>query len=1034
MLANIIELYKFTFKTIELSQNPRTHLAVINNFFNTLKDQGLNHLIPVFLKDFINPLINLFKHSNIEFASPDDLKAARYLISKSITLTDNEIIKHELKSIMYQLNIKLLLVFYYLGEAENGKRILEEIIKNNFITESNNIISEFPGKNIKYESTGNNKLIDPSVFKRSIIFDVMQKINYEIQRINSYSNDLVNILMIESETIAGQEWFFGSVMELGCEIEFNKNVTNSPIKIDNITDISENNLKSAKNNIWTASKTILKKFNTIINEYKNYIHLRFQKMTGVYKGSSYGSGAVILITASILKYLKSRYSLNIACAAAFSGGIESNGDIEKLPEKVLRYKIEAAFFSWVKFIILPSENYISAVNILNSLKNKYPRKILNIIPVKNTSDIFSHNYIAKIKKDTVSEYFKKYLIRHKLLTYTIISSVLIAITLLAAWKFIPRNVKPLPQSQSYLNLYYTPDRDASWIFENSDRVGGDTITFGEIAIGDMLTHRIALWNNDEKKQPIRLKLEGKDKDEFEILWAIDPAQKEVPSYTYNDIRQRIYLKFVPWKEPGEKNAILNVYSEDIPNKIKKIYLKGIAGNFENGYSLRMRNDDEYVINPKQGNFLQDEFTIMFWFKTNKPNIRLINDDNSNHTDTKFSLLVDYDTTIGMHILESGAMQTYSNKIVSKNKVKLNEWNSLAVSHNKNITTIYLNNEQTIYKSINSHLKQIEDYFFIGSEVHPMQRASNTYRKDEWELFISELKIYKKEMNSKDISSELIQQCSYNDDRLKLYHNFEETVGHFVQDASKNDIPGELIGLPEKSLDYPSVKRLSGIPIYDLKANNYVKIYNKGEIRLNKNIFTPKSSFTIQFEAKANGNLKKNWREFFHLSGIQYFYGFYVDSAGFIKVAREDFINDNSIELARVDFTLDSNWHKYTIDYNKELNKGRLFIDSKLKAEYDMGKSDYDITRQFFCIIFGKEGQYDNPRFWGEACSIDNISIFNRTLTQEEINNNNNPEKIKSIPGIIALWTFTKVQNNVCFDGINKYPVFIWEEYEILEGK
>lgn len=751
----------------------------------------------------------------------------------------------------------------------------------------------------------------------------------------------------------------------------------------------------------------------------------------MYTGSSYGAGASILIPAAILNFYKTRRRYSLNASAAFTGSINSEGKLIKLPFDVLKPKIEASFFSWIRYVIIPEENLNEVNKVLSQLQEKYPRKQITVIPTRNVSDLLSNKQVIKTEVESVLKHTYNVFKKHQYIAYSAISLLLIILTVIVVWKVVPRNFKPLPQSQSYLNLYYTPDRDTTWIFQNSDRVGGDTITFGEIAIGDMLTHRIALWNNDEKKQPIRIKLEGTDKDEFEVLWAIDPAQKEAPDYTFNDLRQRIYLKFIPWKEPGEKKAILNIYSENSPNIVKQIYLKGRAGIFEKGYSLKMGNDDEYVINPKQGNFLQDEFTIMFWFKTNKPNIRLINDDNSNHTDTKFSLLVDYDTTIGMHILESGAMQTYSNKIVSKNKVKLNEWNSLAVSHNKNITTIYLNNEQTIYKSINSHLKQIEDYFFIGSEVHPMQRASNTYRKDEWELFISELKIYKKEMNSKDISSELIQQCSYNDDRLKLYHNFEETEGHFVQDASKNDIPGELIGLPEKSLDYPNVKRLSGLPNYDLTADNYIKIFNKGEIRLNRNVFLPKSSFTLQFEAKASGNLKKNWREFFHLSGIQYFYGFYIDSTGFIKVAREDFINDNSIELARIDFRLDSSWHKYTFDYNKELNKGRLFIDSKLKAEYDMGKSDYDITRQFFCIIFGKEGQYDNPRFWGEACSIDNIAIFSRTLKQEEINLNDQDE-IKSIPGIIALWTFSDINHNICLDRINKYPVFIWDEYQILK--
>ena len=1031
MLDKIIELYEFSLKTIKLSQNPRTHLIVINNFFKTLQEYRLNHLTNSFLNDFIDPLVKLFKNTNVEFLSPEELNFARFLINRSIILTDNDIIKHDLKSILYQININLLLVYYYLGEAENGKIILEEIINNKFIEESGYNISGFT-ENIKVKiSKENDKLIDPYVFKRNIIFDVLQKINYEIHRINSFSGDSINVLMVESENIAGKEWFFGSVMELCCDIEnkINNNVT--PIILDNITDINDNSLNSAINNIWTSSKLILNKFKSILNETKIVLHLRFHKLSGVYKGASYGSGAAILIPASVLKYLQSRYNVQIAFSAAFSGAIDQLGTLQKMPDSVLKYKIEAAFFSWIKNIIIPESNYSIALEYINTLKNKYPRKIINIVSVKNISEVLINRDIVLIKKDKLSEYLKKFVTRHKYLSYSVISAVLIAITFIAAWNLIPRNIKPLPQSQNYLNLFYTPDREAKWIFQNSDREGVDTITFGEIAVGDMLTHRIALWNNSESKKPIKFEIGGKDSSEFEVLWAIDPAQKEAPEFIYNDIRQRVYLKFIPWRDTGSKSAILKIYSSDDQNNYKLIYLKGKSGYFENGYSLKMKNDDEYVIYPKLGNFLGDEFSITLWFKANKPKINLLNDDNSNHTDTKFCLLVDYDTTIGLQLLESGSMQTYSHKIVSKNKVKLSEWNNLAVTHKKNITKIYLNGIETIYKTQQSHFKQIEDFFFLGSEVHPMQRASNIYRKDDWELSIAELKIFKNELNFKDLNSVLNTQSNYTDDRLKLYHNYEESVGHFVQDASKNDIPGELFGLTEKSLDHPKIKRLSEIPKVQSNIDKFVKIFNKGEIRLNKNIFIPKTSFTIQFEAKAGGKLIKNWRKFYHLSGIQYSYGFSFINSGFIVIERGDYINDIFWENQNIHFKLDTNWHKYTFDYNHNLNTGSLFIDSKKLAEYSLGNSDYDITRQFFCIIFGKEGQYDNPRFWGEPCSVDNISIFNKTLSQEEINLNN-PDAVKSIPGLLALWTFNNINYNICYDEINKVPVFIWDEFEILK--
>lgn len=1032
MLHVILQKYKDTIDIIESSANPKTQLHAIIEFFKEIESENLRHLVDKFIPDFILPLINIYRNAAVSFIDPEILVVSRYLFLKALSIDIDANTKEGIKEIINELNIRLLLVYYYLGEIENGKKVLEDILRNNSLPNTGfDLNTDFKHKEQNKNKATSTALSNPQLFRVGIIFNILHRINYELSRVNSYYSESVNVLLVESDLVYTNIRKFGLVMELLCDIEKSTTTNNDILHLDNIVDVHSIQLTSIKEGILNNLQNILRHFDTDPSRFKHKIHLRFYDLKSIYTGSSFGAGVSILIPASMLNFNKTRKKYSINASAAFTGSLDSDGKLIRLPHEVVSPKIEAACFSWIRYLIVPKDNLAEVNNVLSPLLKKYPRKEITIIPVENITELLSYPEIIKIEEDSVFKHSYNVLKRHQYATYSMISIFLILLTSIIVWNAIPRNFKPLPQSQSYLNLFYTPDRDTNWIFQNSDRVGGDTITFGEIAIGDMLTHRVTLWNNADEKQPIRLELAGRNKDEFEVLWAIDPAQKESPEYTLNDLRQRIYLKFIPWKEPGEKEATLIAYSEKYPEIVKKIYLRGKSEFFKHGYSLKMKNDDEYVINPKQGNFLQDEFTIMFWFKTNKPNIRLINDDNTNHSDSKFSLLVDYDTTIGMHVLESGALQTYSHKIVSKNRVKLNEWNSLAVSHNRNVTTLYLNNQSTVYKSENSHLKQIEDFFFLGSEVHPMQRGNNIYRKDDWQLYLAELRVFKKELKQNEINSELIQQCSYVDDRLRLYHNFEETVGHFVQDASKNDIPGELFGLPEKSLNHPNIKRLTETPLHNTNVDNYLKVYNKGEIRLNKNIFSSRSSFTLQLQAKAGGNLKKNSRKLFHISGIQYTYGFGFDSSGFIIIEREDFINDNSLELAKIQYHLDSNWHKYTFDYNRDLNKGRLFIDSELKAEYSMGKSDYDITRQFFCIIFGKEGQYDNPRFWGEACSIDNIALFERTLSGGEINFGA-PEQLKSIPGILALWTFSKITDNVCFDEINRVPVFVWDEYQILE--
>lgn len=1030
MLRDILEKYRQTFEIIEFTANPKTQLVSIIEFFESCDKLHLAHLHKQFLPDFINPLINIFKHSTISFINPRLFQASKFLLIEALDLVENEIIINEISSILDLLNLRLLLLYYYLGEAENGKVILEDIIHSDSVTSAGVSLEYFGDFNTTAKSK-NLSLADPGLFKVSKVFDILRQIKYELDRVNSFSSNEVNILLVESDNSGLNFRDFGMVQGLECRIEKNRTFSKDNPIIENIIDINEEGIHEIKAELIKSSDLILSIFNTRLQTHNDLIALRFKDLRGIYKGTSFGFGAAILIPSAFLEFKHSRTRYEISGSAAFTGSLDGSGNLIKLHHSSIAVKVEAAFYSWIKNIAVPEDNYQDAVSVLDTLHRSYPRKELNIIPIKNIKDLLENSSIIKKQKDSLYEFSGKLLKRNQIFTYSALTIVMVLLTSLLVWTFVPRNVKPLPQTQSYLNIFYTPDRDTSWIFTNSDRAGGDTLIFGEIGIGDMLTHRIALWNNSNEKQKIRIELSGENKDEFEVLWGVDQMQREAPEKLTQNERQRVYIKFIPWRQPGEKNAIATFYSLSKPSEKKTVYLKGKSEFFRNGYSLRLRNDDEYVINPKQGNFLREQFTIMFWFKPNIANLSLLNDENSNWSDTKFSISIDYDSTASIYILESGAMQTYSNRIKSKQKVSFNQWNSIAVSHKNNVTSLFLNDEKNTLITENEHLKQIEDLFYLGAGIHPSQRGLYDYRKDGWELILSEVKIFKIALSDNEIKLELNKQSSYSDNKLILYHNFEESVGHFIHDMSRNDIPGDLFGLPEKVLDYPPVERIFRTKTVSKGNDNYVKIHNKGEIRLNKNIFPSKSSFTIQFDAKTGGNLKKNWRQLYQISGITYNYSFtYVDGDS-ICISRDDHVNDNSLMLSHAPLKLDDNWHKYTLDYSLEKNTGRLFIDGKLLREYSMGKYDYDISRQFFFMIFGKEGQFDNPRFYGEESSIDNVAIFKRILSEDEIKMND-PSQISSITGLLALWTFSEISNNVCFDEVSRIPVFIWEEYEILQ--
>jgi len=370
-----------------------------------------------------------------------------------------------------------------------------------------------------------------------------------------------------------------------------------------MTDIQEDGLHTIKEKLILTVRKILHIYDSRLNLNKYKIKLKYSDYKSIYKGISFGAGASAIISAQYLTVTNSRKRFKISNSAAFTGSVDAYGNLLKIPDESVEAKTEAAFFSWLKYIIIPCGNAEKAIKTIDNLHKKYPHKILNVIGINNIFEIFGNEELIKNEEDGLFLHAKNTIKRHRTISYLLFSFLLIFLTVIAVNKIIPKKNKPLPVTTQQLNMIYCPDRDTVWKFTTTDGAGGDTILFGETAIGDMWYQKLDLWNNDNDKAPLRVDIEGEDKDEFEVIWGIDLAQKDIPNLVAQDVKEKLFIKFVPFKKDiGERKGKLIFYNETNRNESKEIFLKGYSGFYKNGYSLCLKNDDEFIINPK-GNVL-----------------------------------------------------------------------------------------------------------------------------------------------------------------------------------------------------------------------------------------------------------------------------------------------------------------------------------------------------------------------------------------------------------------------------------------------
>ncbi|MCX6165852.1 MAG: hypothetical protein NTU73_13490 [Ignavibacteriae bacterium] len=806
MILDLIKKYRETKTYLKSSQSSRRKLIAIINFFKDC--ERLNHYPPnaSFIIEFTPIIINIFKTSSVNFISPEYFESSKLILTPAKNYYKDEIILNQINITLDYINMHLLKLYFYLGEYEEGLIVLQKMVSGSSYKEvaNDNIQSDIRRKKeSKSKNVNKYSIVSKDFFKKYRAFEILEEIKYELDRLNSFSSEEINVLLIEDANYNDNKNNFGVIQSFICDIAKGKN-QNNIFQFDNITDLDEDTLHNSLGDLQSVLKLLIQKFNKKILPHNILIDLHFNNLSGIYKGSSFLLPAAILSFCNYQKYINNICSFKINSSAAFSSSLDSKGNLVKLPYDSLKIKTHTAFYSWIKYIIIPKENLYDAKDIYKELHLKYPKKELNIIGIENVTDIFGHNEIINIKKDTVYNHTKKFVKRNSTLSLTVFSLFILFLGVFLALKIIPRDIKPLPKPESEMYLIYAPDRDTSWIFKNENLFSGDTIDFGDVAIGDQWYPKIEFWNNSRTTDDFKIEIEGKDKNEFEILWRDEGNQNLAPKLK-PDFMQRLYIKYRPldYNNLGEKNAKLVFSPLSKPENKKTIILKGNSVRYKSGYSVLFDNaNKQLVLNNKQ-NILGDVFSIEFWVKPLRANSEgdywIFN--NADGTNNKFNISISKDSLIYIGIYESKAIDKY-NILYSKEKVLYNKWNHFAVIYNKGNVNVLLNGSDFRYYLKNNPIKNIPDRIFIGGTKGPEKRKLEVFNNSGGKFLLNGLTIWGSSLDPEYMLKNKMSRKKEKEDDLILYYDFNEMNFEAVYDLSKNDIWATILGGVNRKMDSP----------------------------------------------------------------------------------------------------------------------------------------------------------------------------------------------------------------------------------------
>ena len=325
------------------------------------------------------------------------------------------------------------------------------------------------------------------------------------------------------------------------------------------------------------------------------------------------------------------------------------------------------------------------------------------------------------------------------------------------------------------------------------------------------------------------------------------------------------------------------------------------------------------------------------------------------------------------------------KITTDIEIPTNQWSHIAWTFEPSTTALKI-----YVDGVLGYEKQLGHGVDITIPYRPLELGKDWNNTGYFTGLMDEVSAWNRVLMCAEIKEKMFKSLSGDEDGLVGYWAFDEAEGNTVVDGSPKGNNGTLNGNP--TIVSPSKKIGEGALHFD-GVDDYVDV---GDINL------ANQSLTLAAWAKRERTGEYDWiisqGQADTNLGLQFGFGhnnlFYF---GFYS---------NDLRDADKPF-LDSDWHYWvgTYDANTKERKiyqdGQLVVSDTAKANYQ-GSGNLNIGRRPFYPLYFK-GQ------------IDEVSIWNRALSQAEIQRFIDKPLIGNENGLVGYWTFEEGSGGITYD-------------------
>ncbi len=411
-------LFNQTLSNISSALNDREKVWLIAEFLESTRPLPANLTYSFHLQ-----LAGLFLYLTANFqpdcCPPEELKiylsASRYLQSRFVGQLEENLFRESQNNLYFYLALNHL----YLGELEEGLTALLSRQKIN--NKSSSFSSEEDFKELKKELTPAIPEIRQNAqsneLMAQVLFDHLKKfaglgqdLDLVMEKWKSFSgwrDDSIYCSLVESSgLLKSAERARIISLESRCR-QSTAVESQNLVRFSNLPAFSKEEIYlSATDAMEAADFSINKHFRLTLPPCT--LIFSFSEKNFRYSGESLGLPLALIAIAQKLLSAESRYHLSFSREAAFTGKIDLTGEIKPIEAEGLGLKIRAAFYSGIKYLVIPASNLKEARGVLFNLLSRHPWRKLELIPARTLEDVLNDSRITLKKIDSYARYlFRK---------------------------------------------------------------------------------------------------------------------------------------------------------------------------------------------------------------------------------------------------------------------------------------------------------------------------------------------------------------------------------------------------------------------------------------------------------------------------------------------------------------------------------------------------------------------------------------------------------------------------------------------------